>query len=102
MSLYERIGQYRATFYGGGGRTGFIKMTFSAISHKFIMDFSISTFDSLTIELPSLFKTDQFLCFLDLTHRQIINMQLKCTKWHVFSLRIFGTRPLYSVMKIIF
>ena len=30
MSLYERIGQYRETFYGGGLK-GFTKVTFSVV-----------------------------------------------------------------------
>ena len=32
------------SFYGGGDLKGFIKMTFSAISYKFIMEFSFSMF----------------------------------------------------------
>ncbi len=41
VSYYERIGLYRTSLYGGGGLKGFIKITFSGISYKFIMEFSI-------------------------------------------------------------
>ncbi len=33
MSLYERIGQYRATFYGGGGSEGIYQSTFFCFFH---------------------------------------------------------------------